>query len=76
MLTYEWGSANHKLAGHSHKSSEAPDDAGQVSVAIKMQQSAGKYGSGSWFYPRGPMTDLLYDVRNDISYTESYFLLQ
>lgn len=72
VLSYEWGSKNH-LSGR--KSTECPDDAGQVGVAKVLQKVAGQSPSGQMFYPIGTMTDTVYWVdggMEDWSYAASW----
>eukprot|EP00434_Breviolum_minutum_P037293 symbB.v1.2.033064.t1/scaffold4054.1/size45513/2 len=58
-LTYEWGSRNHM---RNRRSTESPDDAAFRQVGEAIQSAAGKTLSQRWFYPLGPINDLVYPV--------------
>eukprot|EP00931_Biecheleriopsis_adriatica_P062797 TRINITY_DN37931_c0_g1_i1.p1 TRINITY_DN37931_c0_g1~~TRINITY_DN37931_c0_g1_i1.p1 ORF type:complete len:712 (+),score=113.93 TRINITY_DN37931_c0_g1_i1:97-2232(+) len=58
-LTYEWGSKNHMV---SRKSTEAPDNAAFAEVGRAIRDAAGKDLRQRWWYPLGPINDLVYPV--------------
>eukprot|EP00435_Cladocopium_sp_Y103_P041821 s2124_g11.t1 len=58
-LTYEWGSRNHMK---NRRSTESPDNAAFREVGEAIQAAAGKTLTQRWFYPLGPINDLVYPV--------------
>ncbi|CAE8625383.1 unnamed protein product [Polarella glacialis] len=58
-LTYEWGSKNHM---NGRKSTESPDNRAFVEVGASIQSAAGKDPAKHWWYPLGPINDLVYPV--------------
>eukprot|EP00439_Symbiodinium_sp_Y106_P063797 s1483_g9.t3 len=58
-LTYEWGSKNHLVK---MKSTESPDESAFRQVGESIREAAGKNSRNRWFYPLGPINDLVYPV--------------
>ncbi|CAE7395994.1 pet127 [Symbiodinium microadriaticum] len=58
-LTYEWGSKNHLVK---MKSTESPDESAFRQVGESIREAAGKTSKNRWFYPLGPINDLVYPV--------------
>eukprot|EP00933_Yihiella_yeosuensis_P083066 TRINITY_DN9715_c0_g6_i1.p1 TRINITY_DN9715_c0_g6~~TRINITY_DN9715_c0_g6_i1.p1 ORF type:complete len:695 (+),score=84.96 TRINITY_DN9715_c0_g6_i1:23-2107(+) len=58
-LTYEWGSRNHMVG---RKSTESPDFQAFKTTGELLLGASGKDRSGSWWYPLGPINDMVYPV--------------